>query len=116
MLKTNSKIVKERVKKYILQQFEPCEENAKKDFSTFEKVASHIVKTWKNETPEETLKSWLQGLPSEIYVTPWTREERALLKEWLEETEEEAEKYDSDKVEELFYLLITREIKNATNN
>lgn len=65
----------------------------------------------KKRTPnrQQALIDYMMGLPGSI-CPAWTYyDQRLLLKEWLQQTETESEKYNDNEVADKFYHLIARE-------
>ena len=54
-------------------------------------------------------QDWLCGLPSAFTVAFSYYDARKIVRDWLEQTEEESEKYDDGQVWEKYLHLITRE-------
>lgn len=139
MLKSNSKQVKEAINAYILENYNNEEEDItdleeiKKDIlrSCFEAkintfrhltgyerirhIEEYIRHFYKNSY-FEIFKDWCQGLPS-IFDTCYYYNVNAkeIIKEWLQETEEEADKYTEDQAEELITKLLYRELTRDFN-
>lgn len=94
MLKTNSKVVKERIREHILDTYSVFDLRVRVDdyayIGTDFEVAQHLVQ----------IGDFLTYIP----------QARNFLKEVLEETDEEANKYSADKVWDLYKLLLAREI------
>lgn len=125
MLKTNSRLVKERIRKLIVE--EACLENYDIDSSgmTWEQVAckiGHIAMEEKsgdyycrNMSPEQRFEDWVRGLPSTFDLPFLYRQPRCIdvLGDILEETQEEREKFDETSAEVLLVHLIWREIDFA---
>ena len=120
MLKSNCKVVRERVQQYIMDHFDPDGYDEWKDApkETFEQVAKIIVATCRQEkfnAREQNdyvmLYDWFCGLPS-ILNTPYLYNESAkvLLQGWLEETEEEASRFSESETENKINYLIAREL------
>lgn len=65
----------------------------------------------KHRTPhrQTAFVSFLNCLPSCLSTEFYTDEQRQVLKEWHQQTEEEANKYSDDKVSAHYYYLIYRE-------
>lgn len=97
MLRSNSKAVELKVVKYLEEEVEDIEILIK-DFN------SHNQFDYKghNNIIDFAVSMGTYGF------TVWYSEQRALLKEWLEETEEEANKYDDDQVYNTYCNLIER--------
>lgn len=124
MLRTNSKVVKERIREYLKEQVALMmdEREITTDYP--------FTKYWgiiKDESPHlwgrdnyKKWKSWLQGLGGfgdDIYYHPSKRghsggKVQDILQDWLEETDEEVKKFPYDKSEELKCSLCWREFKD----
>lgn len=125
MLKTNSKKAKENIKAYIMENYnaDGYEENEPEAMAkTFEEVATVIladvvrVEGWRKNTPKQTMFiEWAKGLPG-LLDTCYYYNRSAIedLKNILEETDEEANRYTEAQAEELLSRLIYRELANGT--
>lgn len=122
MLKTNSKKVIEKVKVYILENFEEYyndnSEYISEKLTNVKDVFNFIIKTIKEEKKHdvkrnynflsfEIFKDYCQGLPSilncDFLYHPTAKK---ILVNWLEETEEEAARFTEEQAEEkIIYLL-----------
>lgn len=117
MLKTNSKKVIEKVRKYIINgvDHEYFELEADPDFNTACKL---ILSACQNEkrycrynNDFEMFKDWAQGLPSAFNTMYYYNVSAVdLLGAWLEETESEKAKYSECEAEEMITKLIYREL------
>lgn len=119
MLKTNSKKVFERVQNYIIESLEASTDL----FNPTEAELLAAAVDWYFSGEARPIKyygaiyyryehSFADFLTnSAIMFTPWYEEERELLKNWLEETEEEANTYTDQEVSRLFIRLLDRELK-----
>lgn len=119
MRKTNSKIVKEKVRNYLKESIAIFLEDREVITSNPIRTYYDIIQSekqyqfYKNEF--EMFKDFHQGLGgfgSDIYYS-WKDEKysfsRFYLKEWLEETELECFKYSEEECEELMVYLCYRE-------
>lgn len=142
MLKTNSKQVKEKIKNYIIGGYKDFYEDNKnyieKEAETFEEIAKEIMKECfrakalnihcktSNDiynfiycyygTIQNMFTDWCQGLPSILncdYYCYYNPSPVDLLGEWLEETEEEKNKYSNDEASELITKLMFRDLTKA---
>lgn len=128
MLRTNSKQAKENIKKYILDNFNPCdyEQYAELEGTTdFAKVCTAIYATFKSEkwndimsfryyhnNESKAFSDWCSGLPSILDTCYWyNRSATNDLGNILEETEAEKEKYNDSEACEILTNLLYREIK-----
>lgn len=117
MLKTNSKMVIERIHKYIIDgvDHEYFNIEADPDFNTACKM---ILTACENEkfynrsrSGFETFKDWAQGLPSAFNTCYYYNVSAVdLLGAWLEESESEKAKYSESEAEEMITKLIYREL------
>lgn len=103
MIKTNSKAAKEAIRNYMVD----C---IKADIESREMTATDL----KAET-SEAAKSWRTSeadiLANYSLVFDFvTYNRRQLIKAWLQETEQEADRYEDDQVNNLFVNLISREL------
>ena len=124
MLRTNTKKVAENVKIYIIQNFEPYNEEELEEFESFEDYALYIYKTFYNEEIKynknyrgnlyDHFKWWCQGLPSVLdccyYYNRSAKDDVASI---LEEDEEEKNRYTEAEAEELLTRLIFKTIVNS---
>lgn len=119
MLKTNSKQARENVKAYIINHFEPYEEETKEP-QTFEEVANYILNTVYNEVIKwdkrrlshyQYFVEWCKGLPSTLDTCYYyNRSAVEDLGDILEQTQEERSKYNERQAEERLTYLIYREL------
>jgi len=119
MLKTTSKEFKAKVKKYILDNIDgkyltecgyPASNNNEKITSLFNCMCDEWWKGFeKQRTPnrQEALKQYLLGLPSSFSVDFYYFDQRNILKNWFEQTEEESNKYEDNEVADMFYYQIS---------
>lgn len=132
MLRSNSKIVKERIQAYIIDNFTMPSDLGYEDIKdpnpdNFEEIAKVIYQVFKLEAyyPESwrmahnmsegyAFTDWCQGLPS-ILDVPYYYKTRAVevLANILEETEEQRNRFTEESAEKLLTELIYREIKGA---
>lgn len=106
MLKTNKKEVKEAVRRYIV-------ENVKEEACNLGTDIQGICDWYNKGYHQVSIGEFLTNYAG--VFTFYADDQRALLKEWLQETDEEANNYSADKVEALFIRLINREIEKALN-
>ena len=125
MLRTTKNEVKEKIRAYILDNMdfsgyigydgypdkEPetwqdrvllCRDIFKKEY-----VCPHNLRRYGGEWG--CFREWLCGLPSALTVAFSYYDARQLVREWLEQTEDEANNYDDAQVWDKFLHLITRE-------
>lgn len=117
MLKTNSKKVIEKVRKYIIDgvDHEYFEIEADPDFNTACKLILTACENEKRYSRSrsgfETFKDWAQGLPSAFNTMYYYNVSAVdMLGAWLEETESEKAKYSECEAEEMITKLIYREL------
>lgn len=127
MLKTNSKEVKAKVRQYIMDGFDPEAYGYEKyyniDKGNFSCVAHAIFDSLytekiKNDNTKlskyEHFKDWMQGLCDMINSSYYYNVSAVdLLAEWLEETEEEKERFTEEKAEETITRLLYCELKSG---
>lgn len=122
MLRTNSKQARENIRQYIIENFTP-ENYTDEEITGFENIAKFILDVFKSEyynvtgryTQAEAFKNWCSGLPS-VLDTCYYYNRSAVedVKNILEETEAEANKYTEQQAEELLTSLIYRELMRAS--
>lgn len=117
MLKTNSKMVIERIHKYIIDgvDHEYFNIEADPDFKTACKLILTACENEKRYSRSrsgfETFKDWAQGLPSAFNTLYYYNVSAVdLLGAWLEESESEKAKYSESEAEEMITKLIYREL------
>ena len=124
MLKTNSKQVKENLKKYIIENFDCSGYNVVEptEYGDICKCILDIMDSEKSHnedyypTKYDKFKSWAQGLPS-VFDTCYyyDRSGKNDVMDILEQTEEQAKKYTEEQACELLTKLIYRELTNNAN-
>ena len=123
MLRTNSKQARENIRQYITENFTP-ENYTEENIQGFENIAKFILDVFKEEygnlilrynTQQEAFKDWCSGLPS-VLDTCYYYNRSAVedVKNILEETDAEANKYTEQQAEELLTSLIYRELMKAS--
>lgn len=124
MLRTNNKAVKEKIRKYIMDGFEPesygYEGFEKVNRENFSCVAHAIFECFYDEkikydnrklSKYELFEEWTSGLCSMINTSYWYNTSAIeLVGNWLEQTEEERNKYTESDAEILVTKLIYREL------
>lgn len=121
MLRTNSKAVKDAVRSYINEHFDFSGYDENFDNLTLPEKCEKFIEIMRNEwykgyerkrTPnlQEAVIGYINCCVSCFPIAYSYHEHRKLLESWLQETEEESEKYSDDEVSNLFYHLISREI------
>ena len=119
MLKTNSKKVRESIKKWIVENYDG--ESYGLEAKDFKEICKNIKSIFEKEKSSrracwclEDFKEWGEGLPSLLDTWPlMTDEVINILGDILEETEEERSKYDESQAWDLMASLIFREIDKA---
>ena len=101
MLRTTTNKAKENIRRYIRDRM--TQEEA--DTRVEEYNANALF--YRNTQEQPTLGDWLVDYCCEFDI--FTEEQRKVLAEWLEETEEEATKYDAKAVSGVYRYLIARE-------
>ena len=118
MLKTNCKQVKERVRQWIVDNYDG--ENYGLEAENFKEICKNIKNIFLEEKSSrracwclEDFKDWGEGLPSILDTWPLLCDGVNILGDILEETEEERSKYDDSQAWDLMAYLIFREIDKA---
>lgn len=125
MLRSTKKEVKEKIRAYILDCMDfsgyiGYEGYPDKEPETWQgKVfLCRSIFRWEYVNPQNLrryggergcFREWLCGLPSALTVAFSYYEARQLVREWLEQTKDEANKYDDSQVWDKYLHLITRE-------
>lgn len=118
MLKTNTLIVRNAVKNYLLICMDFSNYEGYKDYTIDEQkpfttcyniFVSEYGFNIKRIGRYKAFSDWLRGLPSALSVDFYYDEERQLLKQWLQQTDAESEKYSDDKTDALYWQLLTME-------
>lgn len=118
MLKTNTLIVRNAVKNYLLTCMNFSNYEGYKDYTIDEQkpfttcyniFVSEYGFNIQRIGKYRAFTEYLHGLPSCLTVDCYYYTERQLLKEWLQETDAESEKYSDDKTDALYWHLLTME-------
>lgn len=124
-MKSTRKEVKDRIHSYIESRFDPTNYGRKQEeFTTFHDIAVYIFETFSDEyrlkdpqtlryyrTQENAFISWLQGLPSVLDPEYYYKGSAVdLVGNWMQETEEERNRFTEDQAEYYASRLIYREI------
>lgn len=113
MLKLNDNRVSAAVKSYIVSCLDTDYTEDLKDRlkAVIEEFSSWYGPYEKRRIPnrQAAFTDWLMGLPSCLSADYTYYAQRQLLKNWLHETDQEANKYKDEEVTRLFYALIYRE-------
>lgn len=120
MLKTNSKLTKERIRSFILDSYVPEYFN-REEVPDFKTVATDILKEVerveripnKCYIAQVAFRSWAQGLPSGFDTSYYLHKAVDTLGDILEQTEQERAKYTEMQAERTLDLLIFRELEKA---
>jgi hypothetical protein len=109
MIKSNSKIFREKVKKYVIENIDAY---ASTPIEALEKTLANF-RAWycdfyKKQYPNITnaLMHFFNTGVTDLSI--WYDEHRALLKKWFEQTEAEAQKYDDVQVSNTFYYQVSK--------
>ena len=114
MLKTNAKKARENVRAYVLENARDYEDNR---FATFREAAAFVLADFKRCAFRKdgrqfmTFDEYAGGLPLSLFDYLYDVEAVPACASILEETKEEAAKYDERKAERLLSFLIRREIE-----
>ena len=122
MLRSNSKAVVAKIRKYIVDEIDPDYFGLDEapDFPTACKL---ILTACENEkrynrsrSGFDTFKDWAQGLPSAFNTMYYYNVPAVdLLADWMEETEAEKAKYSESEAEEMITRLIYRELTKGAS-
>ena len=144
MLRTNNKEVTKKVDQWLIDSYNDCRENyelkllpeepaaavkvAAETFSNifYEEKIKHnscsndwqFVRLYYNGSIYEVFKDWTQGLPSSLNCDYWLYREynaKDVLKDWLQETEEEANRYSLEEASELVTRLLFKRINQIAD-
>lgn len=110
MLRTNNKEVKEAVKAYVWDWLESqsCDWNVsdRKDLIQCLEADIEAASSSMEFNPYNKIDTWLNGGNIEAYIEPC----RNLIKEWLKESDQEANSYNDNQVWILWKRLTTKAI------
>lgn len=125
MLRSTKKEVIEKIRAYILDNMDfsgyiGYEGYPEKEPETWQSKVflCRSIFRWEYVNPQNLrryggergcFREWLCGLPSALTVAFSYYDARQLVREWLEQTEDEANKYDDSQVWDKYLHLITRE-------
>ena len=104
--KSNTKIVKEAIRSYIKDCVSAELESREMTLDDLIKE-TNIAAIGDNVSPAEIMVNY------SLVFTPCIEEERELIKTWLDETDDEANKYNQLEVNAHFIHLIDRELEKA---
>jgi len=109
MIRSNSKQFMNKVKKYIVENISAeastPEEALKNTLENFEAFYCPYERKLNPSITNALIHFFNTGV---MDLSIWHDEQRALLKEWFEETEAEAKKYDDVQVSNTFYYQVAR--------
>ena len=119
MLRTNNKQVKERIKKWIAENY--YDESYGLEAKDFKEICKSIKNIFEKEKSSrracwclEDFKEWCEGLPTLLDTWPLMIDEVIdILGSILEETQEERQAYSAEQARDLMVSLIFREIDKA---
>jgi hypothetical protein len=109
MIKSNSKRFREKVQKYVIENIDaeastPIEALQ----NTLENFRAWYCDFYKKQYPNLT-NAFIRFFNTGVMdLSIWYDEQRALLKEWFEQTESEARKYDNIQVSNNFYYQVAK--------
>ena len=127
MLRTNTKAVKAKIQKYIIDEFCPEDYTANPP-QEFGEIARFILQTFRSEkyslkedfrfyhnSEALAFEDWAAGLPDVLNTADYyyTNSAVDILGDILEETEQEKAKYTETEAENLLTFLIYRELKKG---
>ena len=144
MLRTNNKEVTKKVDQWLIDSYNDCMKDyglkllpeepaaavkaAAETFSNifYEEKIKHnscsndwqFVRLYYNGSIYEAFKDWTQGLPSSLNCDYWIYGEynaKDILKDWLQETEEEENRYTLEEASELVTRLLFKRINNIAD-
>ena len=114
MRRSNTTIVKNRIREYIYEHFD--EEFLAVNDKPCTRFYEQMCEEWwfgyeKQRAPNkyEAFIGYMQGLPNNLSIAFTYHAQRIHVKMWLDETDEEAARYTDDKVCALFYHLVSME-------
>lgn len=111
MLKTNSKIVRQKVCDFIKQN---SDYELSKIYACFLEQEGNYIR--RGETLQEAFQNWISGIPEalDVYQDLLIYDNaKKLISEWLEETPKEAERYNGWEAYKLGCYLIFAECQKA---
>ena len=106
--KSNTKIVKEAIRSYIKDCVSAELEGRAMTLDDLIKE-TNIAAIGNNVSPAEIMVNY------SLVFTPYTEDEKQLIKAWLDETDAEANKHDCIAINKYFVYLIGRELPIALN-
>lgn len=144
MLRTNNKEVKKKVDQWLIDSYNQCRldydlEELPEDQKKAAKAAAvafvkifyiekikynscandwQFIRLYYNGSIYEAFKDWTQGLPTSLNCDYWIYREynaKDVLKDWLQETEEEANRYSLEQASELMTKLLFNRINQYEN-
>lgn len=133
MLKTNTKLVQQRIQDYVMQHFQPYEEDANNpayNFNDYTCVCQYIwykfitqaynttsERKWFKNNIQDAFAYWIGGLPS-ILNPAYMYQESAVdtLGDILEQTTAERRKYSEQQSEQTMTYLIYNSVRRHVTN
>lgn len=116
MLRTTKKEVKEKIRVYILDRLEFCDYTIDEPKTDAERVLlcrdifhDEYGYNIRRMGEYRAFKEWLSGVPSVLTVDFSYYDVRQIMRGWLDQTEEESNRFDDVKAWEYFLHLVTRE-------
>ena len=122
MIKTNSKVVRERIQDFINSHVDFSGYDLEKTPETTAEINKTIFECFLSETKytrlvnqQEKFIDWCSGLPSVLDCSYYLNSAVEMLGDILEETIPERAKYTEEQAERLFSYLIYKEVKRYAN-
>lgn len=117
MIKSNSKIFRDKVKKYVIDNIDA---EASTPTEALEKTLANF-RAWYCDFYKKQYPSLINAFipffnTGVTDLSIWYDEQRALLKEWFEQTEAEAQKYDDIQVSNKFYYQVSKAFISLCKN
>jgi len=109
MIRSNSKIFRDKAKKYVIENIDAEASTPEEALrNTLDNFTAFYCPYEKKLNPSiiNALMSFFNTGATDLSI--WYDEQRALLKEWFEETEAESKKYDDVQVSDTFLYHISR--------
>jgi hypothetical protein len=127
MLKTNSKIFRNKVKQFIIDNYDSSNydegspeamattlpEIAKIIFAECKRVESYQLEHYRSYTMQNAFDDWVRGLPTEFSCQFFLGIAVDVLGDMLEQTQAEREKYSQSQAEDLLIYVMYRELSQA---
>lgn len=117
MLRTNSKIVRERVRAYVLENSEDIRESMESEEVNIDDILKYVWSVFMSEYRrgnfQEEFARFGSGLPFNIFDYYYNVSAIDLVGDLLDETEEERSRYSESDAERLMSYLIFRECEKS---